>query len=389
VPLFVHGPSGSGKSAVLRAVVDHLKLRTAVVDCLSCASPRLVYESALDQLHAHTPSAINGYAGWCTCETSAVFVAGLREALEEYGQVCIIFDHAAELLKYPEALALLLSLQGLCQDWRVQTIFVAEAAWESFHWTTGFADLLPIRFPSYTSQQLKAVLLAIGPPPSTDSPSANAFANFVPLFIDYYAEICTDVHELRYQCWQAFSNWLKPVRDGLLQISDTEKLLFHAKHKGGCLREALAAVYARDGLDGGAHGGGATQMPLCAKYLLLAAHMASRYPAKMDVALFSAIKRSNAKRRTKRAYAPADDPINFSLDRLFWIYSMIRPEALERSSAELLIQLNALVRKKLLTRVSRCDDLDVMRFRCASPFELVKTVALETHFDLQPYVNEA
>eukprot|EP00965_Chrysotila_dentata_P144351 4768545-Pleurochrysis_carterae.AAC.2 len=99
VPLFVHGPSGSGKSAVLRAVVDHLKLRTAVVDCLSCASPRLVYESALDQLHAHTPSAINGYAGWCTCETSAVFVAGLREALEEYGQVCIIFDHAAELLK--------------------------------------------------------------------------------------------------------------------------------------------------------------------------------------------------------------------------------------------------------------------------------------------------
>eukprot|EP00965_Chrysotila_dentata_P064683 2144807-Pleurochrysis_carterae.AAC.2 len=45
----------------------------------------------------------------------------------------------------------------------------------------------------------------------------------------------------------------------------SEKLLFHAKHKGGCLREALAAVYARDGLDGGAHGGGATQMPLCAK----------------------------------------------------------------------------------------------------------------------------
>ena len=96
-PLFIHGPSGTGKSGVTRGVLELLSLPCAIIDCMACCSPRLVFETALNQLHGHQPCAANGYVGWSPCDSIASFVAGLQEAIAARGRVCLLFEMAGEL----------------------------------------------------------------------------------------------------------------------------------------------------------------------------------------------------------------------------------------------------------------------------------------------------
>ena len=60
LPIFVHGPTATGKSSIVREVVRSLKMASAIVDCLS-GSAQTMYEGALNQLHHHQPCARSGY----------------------------------------------------------------------------------------------------------------------------------------------------------------------------------------------------------------------------------------------------------------------------------------------------------------------------------------
>ena len=167
--------------------------------------------------------------------------------------------------------------------------------------------------------------------------------------------MCQDLLELRYMCAEVFHQWLLPVREGRIAASDTAQLF---RESTPHLRRALKKVGAHDGPYPNpnpkpnpnrdpdpnpnphqvyAHDGSeklsaaaavaptTLRLPTCAKYLLLAAHLASRFPARMDVALFSSIRRGAKQRRTKRATAH-DEPRPFTLERLLTTYAHIQPE---------------------------------------------------------------
>ena len=61
LPIFIHGPTATGKSSIVREVVRSLKMTFAIVDCLS-GSAQTMYEGALNQLHHHQPCARSGSA---------------------------------------------------------------------------------------------------------------------------------------------------------------------------------------------------------------------------------------------------------------------------------------------------------------------------------------
>lgn len=146
LPTFVYGPSGGGKSGVLRAVLQALGARHAILDCVTCSTARSLFESALTQLHRHVPSASNGYTGWAPCDSAPAFVAGLQQAVSEYGRLVLVFDNAAGLGERKEVLTLLLSLHTLCGSAAVSIVFVAEALWPEAHELTAFAPLATVRF---------------------------------------------------------------------------------------------------------------------------------------------------------------------------------------------------------------------------------------------------
>jgi origin recognition complex subunit 5 len=209
LPLYVYGPSGGGKSGVVRGVLDALGTRHAVLDCVTCCTARSLFEAALSQFHRHVPRAANSYVSWSACDSPAAFVAGLQEVVGEYGRAVLVLENALELEKRRDVRTLLLSLQTLCHSAAVTTVFVAEAPWDEAHTACAFASLCSVRFPGYTKAQLEKILALDG---ATVAPELQAaYRDFLPIFIAYFWEICRDLHELRYSCRAAFHQSMQPV----------------------------------------------------------------------------------------------------------------------------------------------------------------------------------
>ena len=231
-------------------------------------------------------------------------------------------------------------------------------------------------------------------------------------------------------CAEVFHQWLLPVREGRLAASDTAQLF---RESTPHLRRALKKVYAHDGPNPTptpdpdptpspdpnpnpnpdpnpdpnsnqvyAHDGSekvsaaaaiapaTLRLPTCAKYLLLAAHLASRFPARMDVALFrlgnpnpnliptttptptpnpnlfSSIRRGAKQRRTKRN-AAHDEPRPFTLERLLTTYAHIQPETELQPLRVEVRRRRGTVHPHPRTRTCCCTPLHVLAQRHSHP----------------------
>ena len=252
-----------------------------------------------------------------------------------------------------------------------------------------------------------------------------------------HARACRDVSELRYLARQLFTRWIAPVREGMIEPHEYPKLVKTSKP---IFADARTRVYARDhATESGPLGAAADlaglRLPTCTKYLLVAAYLASRFSNTLDVALFSRARRTATTcgrgKRVKRP-APAETPHIFPLERLMAIFasarrdragiarrdcglrlrspcSQIRSDEMSVPSSEVHTQLGALMRKRLVARVSsaevrgglcmhdvcspprgdplgtRMQVLDGIRLRCEAPAPLVTTVAREVGFDLSHF----
>ena len=412
--LFVHGPSGGGKSGIVKDVLAALAVPHAVVDCVGCSTPRALYESALNQLHGHRLSASNGYANWATCEREAAFAAALRDVLAARGRVCLVLENAEQLAEREQLRSTLLALPNLCRDHRAVPLFVAEALWHDFHLSSGFANVVPVSFAGYSKPQLVAILCRDAPAAlaalgggnhgggrrgsssggssgggaaAVDEAAFRAFAGHV---VEYFADLCRDVQELRYQCRELFPTFVEPIVKGRVAAGDVSRLMARAKP---FLLAQLPKVYAHDGTlsstntdDSEPIQHATLGLPTCAKFLVVAAFLASRFPPRVDSAFFCTARAKAGGRRTKRP-APADEPHAFTLERLLAIYRAMQPEARGPPKAEAYVQLRALQSSGWLQRAAAEEHLDGARFRCDAALADVADVAAEISFELSVYLK--
>lgn len=82
-PLFVYGPAATGKTSIVREAVRVLKRPHAYVTCRSSHSPRLLFESILNQLQGHVRSLANNYSSVRRCEKVLDFTKQLPGACEQ------------------------------------------------------------------------------------------------------------------------------------------------------------------------------------------------------------------------------------------------------------------------------------------------------------------
>lgn len=202
---------------MLADVLTTLEVPHATIDCVACTTPRAVYETCLNQLHGHRPSAANGYASLYTCEHPAMFVDGLQRLASSKGRVVLVLERAERLRHNEKLLVTLLSLPSLCllgspgrTGHQVLPIFVAEALWPDFYRLTEFRPVMCVGFGGYDKTQLTAILrrdarsiVAAASRPDGrggDARSASAdgtdghaggmtaFEAFLPLFVDFFSE---------------------------------------------------------------------------------------------------------------------------------------------------------------------------------------------------------
>ena len=86
-PILVYGGPSTGKTSVTLQVFRHLNRPFVYSSCVTCYSPRILFESILNQLLFHRKNSGHSYSSAKRCERPSDFVNYLREALES------VIDH--------------------------------------------------------------------------------------------------------------------------------------------------------------------------------------------------------------------------------------------------------------------------------------------------------
>ncbi|RUS17862.1 origin recognition complex subunit 5-like protein [Endogone sp. FLAS-F59071] len=409
--IFVYGHTSSGKTSVLRSLFKSaLPLHHfALVNCVECHTPRLIFEHALNQLTDTVPGHANGYRGYARCDTLGDFVVKLGEVCdiaEGVGETRYLILDRAERLRdmSPTLIPVLLRLRELTSK-NICVILVSTIVWDKFRAKTGAYEPLLVRFSDYSKN-----ILARYCPSSEDLPF---FLGFVEIVYDIFQRNCKDLNELRHLVSLLFPRYLQPVLDGIAQRSESAKLFklaqpyFVEATDKLYLREISSAEWAKRSSSSSTSATEAStvvntradfDLPYYTKFLLIAAFLASYNPPRLDVRYFAKVGEEKGKRRkgggAKRGRVDKTGgkmrqqllgPKAFPVERMLAIFYSIIDEPID-NTVDIHMQIASLITLRLLTRITTADRLDSVKCKCNVSHEFIRQVARGVRFEVDRYL---
>uniref|UniRef100_A0A7I4F7I2 Orc1-like AAA ATPase domain-containing protein n=1 Tax=Physcomitrium patens TaxID=3218 RepID=A0A7I4F7I2_PHYPA len=359
-PLFVYGPAATGKTSIVRETMRVLGRPHAYVSCRSSHTPRLMFESMLNQLLGHVRSASNNYGSARKCERLIDFTkhlpAACAQALSRKSShdarfrsanknapkaacrtscanvddtVYLIFDNV-ELSRGWTGGALLLGalfrLSELTRLSNLGLIFISSVGLDGYQASSLSREPLSMYFRDYNDSELNQILLL-------QRPNVDLYASFLSAVLKTFSRACRRVTELSRSLEPLYEKYCEPMLRGATTPDDNGKRQRYAMLQP-YIRPALSQTLIINSSTPGPkrskidQSGGnlartkstprrtlssgkdvqdmAFEMPQCSKYLLLAAYIASRNAATLDAALFDAgdgARGSSRKRRKNSSSA--------------------------------------------------------------------------------------
>ncbi|EPS57638.1 hypothetical protein M569_17179, partial [Genlisea aurea] len=425
-PLFVYGGASTGKTSTVLQIFKHLKRPFIYVSLITSYSPRLLFESILNQLSSHTRGGSENYRGK-RCERPSDFVNLLREALsdlvstlkgnnlEKNGSnkevasvvngrmVYLIFDRfevARDWDKGSSTVPLLFNLYDSLKMPEVGLIFLSRASLETFDMDTGYAEPFSVHFPDYDEADLRSIFMR-------SQSGSKLYSAFLDLVLRPFCRITRRVDELSLVFSPLFNKYCEPLGDlGTNLGEEIKRSLF--KHiqphmtlfmQTAFISSSSPSSFEKTSPDnkkkipmtyGNSESSGEVDfhMSISARYLLISAFLASRNPATLDASLFDSTGGlDNHKRKRKASEKSLEHkeskeqeflmkgPGTFPLERLLAIYQCItsvlendESEDNDESGAELmtgiLFQLSSLCSANFVTKGSSCPLEGSARYRC-------------------------
>jgi len=352
-PLFVYGPAATGKTSIVREAVRVLNRPHAYVTCRSSHSPRLLFESILNQLQGHVRSLANNYSSVRRCEKVLDFTKQLPGACEQAlsrktkqskrkhsstksvadatckippemsnETVYLIFDNVELTRSWSGGTLLLAALFRLSELTRLPNlglIFISSVGLYNFQAATMAREPLQLYFRDYNDNELYQILLL-------QRPNVELYASFLSVVLKTFSRACRRVTDLSRSLEPLYQKYCEPVLRGAATTPDdqgkrqryallqphirpslSQTLIIHESSPGpgkgmddrenrrrmkSTPKRALPAGRDSSEID--------FELPLCSKYLLLAAYIASRNAATLDASLFDTGDGARASSRKKR-----------------------------------------------------------------------------------------
>ncbi|XP_030473776.2 origin of replication complex subunit 5 [Syzygium oleosum] len=375
LPVFVYGGPSTGKTSIVLQLFRHLNRPFVYSSCRTCYSPRILFESVLNQLSYHRKNATNGYSSVKRCEKPSDFVNFIREALvgivkslkENMGisksskkrersidgnMVYLIFDKL-ELVrdwdKSSSILPLLFNLDSILNIPEVGLIFISSTPPDTFYSSMGYIEPIPIYFPTYSEDDLRQILVR-------NQANPKLYSSFLDVVLRPFCRITRRLDELSAIFSPLFVEYCKPLNDlAIVPNEDLKRKLFSnlQPHISLSLNEtfrvlsqsSFGAERTKDREPRGSKRKVGTceesdeldfHMSTSAKYLLISAFLASRNPATLDASLFDSRGGSDGRKRrrkhseTVKGQKEAEEeelltkgPGSFPLERLLAIFQCI------------------------------------------------------------------
>ncbi|TKA25564.1 hypothetical protein B0A50_05425 [Salinomyces thailandicus] len=442
--LVVYGPHATGKSSIIKAFLDQQrpKQRHAVVQCRECITGRhllertvaAVREAVLNDEPEHDSGEPEARANPTTypgrCETLSALEVHLQHLLENQGKFTLALDGVDKQRDAPPTLLPALARMGDMIP-NLTLILIVQHPPPRFLHQTGVPH---IHFPPYSRNQSLHVLSRQPPDIFVESPPDDMdhddetheedkrwlWPRFCAAIWDSLAQNAardlTSFHEVCQRLWRPF---VAPIVKGDFGTRDFSRLVIAQRRlfqDESILLTSILSPPTPQTSTPTPQTQTQTQtqpkpqthdLPYYAKWLLIAAYLASFNPARLDALYF--MKTTDRKRRKKgggTARTPTRRPsqtrkiprhllapASFTLDRLLAILHAILPHDL-RTTIDMYTQIATLTSLRLLVRsggIGSSDPLEAggkWRVGPAVNWEYAQGVARSLDFGLLDYVAE-
>lgn len=440
-PIYVYGPAGCGKTTLARSVSQIAAgERACYIDLAELSAERMLYERVLRVFHGHALTPASGFAPAQRCDTLADFVWGLSRVPAGAPRRVLVLDGAERLEALSGApggrlLAALLRLAELATC-DIAVVLIGSMPFEALRPARGGCREPLALYVAPPDRAACLAALALHRPAHAEP---ELHAQLASLLYDVFCRCCRDTSELIHIADALYDHYAAPVRAGRLAASDTAGLYRHAAPlmkallDRAFLRDISASEW-RQATEAALQAAAAAsagprlapppppvvlagaELPTTAKFVLMAAYLASYNPAKLDAVLFtrhSAARRSRKGRARAGARTPAPAPSqlvraasaadasrdmpqtligpqSFGLERLLAIFNtIVEDRTLAADSASVMHTLMTLVSLHLVRLASPLAALSAARFRVSVPLEAASAIGQSVGFDIRRFMHDA
>lgn len=340
--IYVFGNSAAGKSASINASIKYLNYKHVILNAVECYSQKIMYETILNTLSGHVCNRENKYSPLHRCDNMKDFVHHLNKILPNsgYEPVFIVIDKAERLRDMDQnILPAFLKIREFC-NLNICTILISDIVFEKYYLKSGLREPFKIYFPQYTKEELYKIIFlsqqncvnfvlcqsAAELDIRESIQRVDLFANYLNAFLSVFYRPCRDLVELRHMAHINFVKYCEPILDRSVKADDVTKLW---RHIAPALKSNIEMLYLRvqpsknydinvsedplskdielrmerlgitkqdvavirndnvaDELNSARTLAQSFELPFYAKFLLIAAYLASYNPVKEDKRLF-------------------------------------------------------------------------------------------------------
>ncbi|XP_049531340.1 origin recognition complex subunit 5 isoform X1 [Anopheles darlingi] len=419
--LYLYGHGVTGKSSILESLFAELGgVRYLKLNVIEAYSNKLLFENIAFGLQDIRLSTHNGYTYAHRLEYTKEFLTELRRLDRSLAYVIVI--ESAERLRDADQnlLPMLLQLPEATGQ-NISVVLMSSLPFEKYYIKTGMPSIPKLFVPAYSRDSMLKILSNDFHKIKLDAQklahlaglehrlelidrtvTQELYSNFVHLFLSTFWKVCRDVGELRLVVSQCFRYYYEPVIEGTIEANDALKLW---RNISMVLKTTFTTLYMRLGssnLDvdychSQMHLVQQLELPYYAKYLLIAAYLASHNPAKEDKRLFlkshgkqrKRMQTVNARAKVSEKMAVQLGPKAFGIDRLLAIFYAILDGEKVAVTSNLLTQIATLVHLKLLAYVSSADAslLDgTARLQCTVGLDSILQIGRMIGFNVRQYL---
>lgn len=431
VSVFISGNMATGKSLSVKTVLRYLNFKHVIIDCIECYTPKIMYEAILTGLNDDQVD--------IKCDSLCELMNNLNTYSSEqssYEPIVLVFDRAERFRNMDQSImSTFLRLREFC-NLNICTFFVTHLIYDNFYFKMGVREPIKLYFPNYNKEELFKIIFLhqkafvrhltsnhnVDCGIKEDLERPELFANFLNAFLSVFYRPCRDLIELQHMARVNFVKYCEPIINKEIKSNDLSKLW---RHIAPILKTSLELLYLRintskpssqspckenkDWQEPQSYNFENTlkeellstktfaqsfELPFYAKFLLIAAYLASYNPPKEDKRLFM---KNHGKQRKRlqqvKAKAKINEKLNtqlgpkiFTLDRLLAIFYAILEEKIGLTS-NLLAQIATLVELKLIAG-SKEIDLDASKYKCIVGYDFISAVAQTVGFNVRKYLYD-
>lgn len=407
--VYIYGCTSSGKTSITTSILDLLNIKHTTINLIECYTPKILLEKIYNNISNQTVDGKTGHVK-IKCDNIMDFISNLNDlnSVEVLTKCVIILDKAERLRDMNANL-----LPAFCRFREISHIPITFVLLSEIEFTKLIpkGDVSPpieIYFPQYTKDELVKILtcdfLRNNSAPIDTLHNEDFYNKYLNVFLSVFYSVCRDLSELRYLAKKNFFIYCEPILNNQIDANDIGKLW---RNIAPILKTELNIVYLRINstetnskddnslLHSNKNLAQHLELPFYAKYLLIAAYLASYNPAKEDKRLFmkhhgkkmKSKSGMNAKNKVTEQLNTQLGPKPFAFDRLLAIFYAILEDKVGLNS-NLLVQVSSLVHLQLLTTIGDCTALDNQKYKCNVGYEFIVTVSKMVGFNIRKYLYD-